>query len=118
VFITPMESGLRMAGTVEFGGLQKPPNERRAMLLALHVQAGLPQLRIDAPGIWLGHRPCLPDSLPVLGPVPGREGLWCAFGHGHVGLTASANTGRLIARAITGELPATALAPYSIARFG
>jgi len=118
VFITPMESGLRMAGTVEFGGLQKPPNERRAMLLARHVQAGLPQLRIDAPVIWLGHRPCLPDSLPVLGSVPGREGLWCAFGHGHVGLTASANTGRLIARAITGELPATALAPYSIARFG
>jgi len=117
VFVTPMESGLRMAGTVEFGGLQKPPNVRRAMMLARHVQVGLPQLRIDAPRVWLGHRPCLPDSLPVLGPVPGRDGLWCAFGHGHLGLTASANTGRLLARALTGDLPAAALAPYSIARF-
>src|SRR3546814_6956153 len=84
VFITPMESGLRMAGTVEFGGLQQAPNLRRAMLLARHVQAGLPQLRIDAPQIWLGHRPCLPDSLPVLGPVPGREGLGCEIGRAHV----------------------------------
>ncbi|MCD0501445.1 NAD(P)/FAD-dependent oxidoreductase [Bordetella petrii] len=117
VFITPMESGLRMAGTVEFGGLEKPPNLHRAMLLARHVHAGLPQLHIEAPQVWLGHRPCLPDSLPVLGPVPGREGLWCAFGHGHLGLTASANTGQLIARAMRGDLPAAALAPYSIARF-
>lgn len=118
VFITPMESGLRMAGTVEFGGLQKPPNVRRAMLLARHAQAGLPNLRIDAPLVWMGHRPCLPDSLPVLGPVPGREGLWCAFGHGHLGLTASVNTGRLIASAMAGGIAANALAPYSVARFG
>ncbi|MBV7483556.1 FAD-binding oxidoreductase [Bordetella sp. BOR01] len=117
VFITPMETGLRMAGTVEFGGLQQAPNMRRAMLLARHAQAGLPQLRIDAPQVWLGHRPCLPDSLPVLGPVPGREGLWCAFGHGHLGLTASVNTGRLIARAMAGDLAAGALAPYSVTRF-
>lgn len=118
VFLTPMESGLRMAGTVEFGGLGRPLNRRRAMLLAGHARAGLPQLQIDEPAVWMGHRPCLPDSLPVIGPVPQRPGLWCAFGHGHLGLTGSANTGTLVARAMAGQAAADELAPYSIGRFG
>ncbi len=118
LFITPMDSGLRMAGTVEFAGLDRPPNLRRAMLLGEHAKAGLPALEIDAPDVWMGHRPCLPDSLPVLGPVPQRPGLWCAFGHGHLGLTGSVNTGRLIARAMAGQAGDHELAPFSITRFG
>ncbi len=117
VFITPMETGLRMAGTVEFAGLERPMNRPRAMLLARHATAGLPDLSIDAPTMWMGHRPCLPDSLPVLGAVPDRENLWCAFGHGHLGLTGSVNTGRLIARAMSGQATHAELAPFAIDRF-
>jgi len=117
IFVTPMESGLRIAGTVEFGGLDRPPTPRRAMLLGEHARAGLRGLRLDAPSVWMGHRPCLPDSMPVLGPVPDRPGLWCAFGHGHLGLTGSANTARLLAAAMAGQGDERVLAPFSIARF-
>ncbi|WP_282342168.1 FAD-dependent oxidoreductase [Pseudomonas sp. PS02288] len=117
VFITPMEDGLRVAGTVEFGGLQRLPSERRAALLAEHAEAGLPGLDTRERESWMGHRPCLPDSLPVIGPVPGHGGLWCAFGHGHLGLTGSAPTGRLIAAAIGDPAQARRLAPFSLSRF-
>lgn len=118
LFITPMETGLRLAGTVEFGGLAHPPTARRAQLLGEHARAGLPALDIRNAATWMGHRPCLPDSMPVLGPVPGRPGLWCAFGHGHLGLTGSANTGRLIAGAMAGQADdQRILAPFSIGRF-
>lgn len=122
IFMTPMESGLRVAGTVEFGGLRRAPNMRRAYLLGRHAAQGLAGLNAqgpDMPGVsvWMGHRPCMPDSLPVLGPVPDLPGLWCAFGHGHLGLTGAANTGHLIAGALRGEVPLGAFSPFSIARF-
>lgn len=117
VFITPMESGLRAAGTVEFGGLKRPPNTQRASLLAAHAKAGLPDLDVSTPTTWMGHRPCLPDSMPVIGQTPGHPGLWCAFGHGHLGVTGSVHTGRLIADAIGGQPDTAMLAPFSAARF-
>lgn len=88
------------------------------MLVGEHAMAGLAGLKLDKPTTWMGHRPCMPDSLPVLGPVPGREGLWCAFGHGHLGLTGSVNTGRLIVRAMEGQASDAELAPFAIGRFG
>ena len=117
VFMMPGEAGLRIAGTVEFGGLQRAPNQRRALLLADHARAGLSGLRVEQPQVWMGHRPCLPDSLPVIGAVPGQNGLWCAFGHGHLGLTGSVNTGALLARAMAGQAAQAELAPFSITRF-
>jgi len=118
VFLTPMQSGLRAAGTVEFGGLKRLPNSSRARLLAGHAKAGLPDLDISDPIEWMGHRPCLPDSLPVIGEVPLQAGLWCAFGHGHLGLTGSAGTGSLLAQAMAGSAHAnTLLAPFSVSRF-
>lgn len=118
LFMTPMETGLRLAGTVEFGGLTHKPSMKRALLLGEHARAGLPELDVADPAIWMGHRPCLPDSMPVLGPVPDSPGLWCAFGHGHLGLTGSANTGRLIAGAMAGRPDdQRTLAPFSIDRF-
>ncbi|MCY0386221.1 FAD-dependent oxidoreductase [Robbsia sp. Bb-Pol-6] len=118
VFITQMESGLRVAGTVEFGGLERHADARRAALLFEHARRGLPALRPDAARTtWMGHRPCLPDSLPVIGPAPGHAGLWCAFGHGHLGLTGSAATARLMASALTGQLDPARLAPFSADRF-
>lgn len=118
VFMTPMQQGLRVAGTVEFGGLQRAPSSPRAQLLAAHAKAGLPGLDIRAATEWMGHRPCLPDSLPVIGELPGHTGLWCAFGHGHLGLTGSAGTGRLLALAMSGSVDAQRdLLPFSISRF-
>jgi D-amino-acid dehydrogenase len=118
VFIAPMETGLRISGTVEFGGLAMPPTPRRAQLLGVAAREGLPGLEVgEQISTWMGHRPCLPDSLPVLGPVPQRPGLWCAFGHGHLGVTGSINTGRVLRSALRGELDMQKLAPFSIARF-
>lgn len=117
VFITPMECGLRAAGTVEFGGLARPPNARRASLIAQHVKLGLPELDVSAPSTWMGHRPCLPDSMPVIGEAPGHAGLWCAFGHGHLGMTSAVHTGRLIADALDGHANTGLLDAFSASRF-
>src|SRR3546814_4786382 len=98
-----MRDGVRAAGTVEFGGLNLPPTRRRAQLLVKHFAEGFPELAsVTNHEPWMGHRPCLPDSLPVIGESAWHQGLWFAFGHGHLGLTASAKTGKLVAEAMTG----------------
>jgi glycine/D-amino acid oxidase-like deaminating enzyme len=118
VFLTPMEDGLRVAGTVEFGGLARPPNRRRAEFLMRDVSRVFPRAQVPAEwSPWMGHRPCFPDSLPVMGPSRHR-GLWFNFGHGHLGLTMSATSGDVLARAIRGEPSNIDLAPLSFARFG
>jgi D-amino-acid dehydrogenase len=65
----------------------------------------------------MGQRPMMADSLPVLGPLPGRQHVICAFGHGHYGLTQGPTTGKIIARLVFGEDPGIDLAPFSIGRF-
>lgn len=118
VFITPQESGLRVGGTVEFAGLEAPPNPARADLLLKDLTAVFPQACFTgARSDWMGHRPCLPDSLPVIGESPAHRGLWLAFGHGHLGFTGAAVTGDVLARAMHGEPPGLDLAPFSAARF-
>ena len=118
VFLTPMEDGLRAAGTVEFGGLTRAPSRRRADYLVRDMSRVFPRAQIPADwSFWMGHRPCFPDSLPVLGPSRHR-GLWFNFGHGHLGLTMSAVSGEILARAIRGEPSNIDLAPFSYERFG
>lgn len=119
VFITPMASGLRIAGTVEFGGTKRPANEHRASLLEHHARAGLPSLNTTRGATtWMGHRPCMPDSMPVLGAAPERPNLWLAFGHGHLGLTGAASTAKLIADCVTGQPPhCDQLERFSASRF-
>ena len=118
VFITNQESGLRVGGTVEFAGLDAPPNKARAELLLKDLTAVFPQARLSGPrSDWMGHRPCLPDSLPVIGESPDHPGLWLAFGHGHLGLTGAAVTGDALARAFHREAPLLDLTPFSAARF-
>lgn len=118
VFVTPMEKGLRFAGTVEFGGLIREPNARRAQMLARHAREALPTLSPDALlTTWMGHRPCFPDSLPAIGPVPYQPGIWCAFGHGHLGLTGSARTGSLVAGLLRGQIRKELVNPFAVERF-
>lgn len=99
-FLAPMEGGLRIGGTVEFGGLEREPDFARAKLLAGFARDTFPGLAGAREEMWMGHRPCFPDTLPRVGPAPGHEGLWLAFGHGHLGLTDSVNTARLLAEII------------------
>ncbi len=114
---TPMAMGLRIAGTVELGGLEAPPDERRAWALLDHGRALFPGLRDDKVTTWMGFRPSMPDSLPVIGRA--REGVdaWLAFGHGHLGLTEGAITGKLVAEMIAGRPPSIDPAPYRADRF-
>lgn len=116
-FMTPMETGLRIAGTVEFGGLKAAPNWKRADILLRQSRDLLPGLNDTAPSRWMGFRPTLPDSLPVIGPSPAMPNVWFAFGHQHLGLTMGAVTGRMIAAMVGGETPPIDAAPYRIDRF-
>ena len=100
VFVAPMETGLRAGGTVEFGGLERAPDYGRADRLATFAVEAFPALAGAPFSRWMGHRPCMPDTLPRVGPVGEHPGLWLAFGHGHLGLTDSANTGSLLAELI------------------
>jgi len=115
--ITPMEEGLRLAGTVEIGGLDLPMNEERAYVLLRQAKAVLPELETSDFSIWMGFRPSFPDSLPVIDEAPGRRGLFLAFGHGHTGMTGGAPTGRLVKQLVAGEPADVPLAAYSARRF-
>ena len=115
--ITPMAGGLRVGGAVELAGLTAPANFARAKaLLALGRQA-LPGLNGEGGTEWMGCRPSLPDSLPVIGPSRHHGRVAFAFGHGHLGLTEAATTGRLVADLLTGAPPPIDLAPFAIDRF-
>jgi len=115
--ITPMEMGLRLAGTVELAGLETPPNYERAQkLLALGRQI-LPGLRSEGFTQWMGHRPCTPDSLPVIGRSPKQRNVYMAFGHGHQGLLAASKTGQVVAELVGGRAASIDLEPFRIDRF-
>ncbi len=116
---TPLDSGLRIGGAVEFAGLDATPNHERTR--SLHAKAkrfveGVPDF--EQGEAWMGFRPSLPDSLPVIGRSSRASGVYYAFGHGHLGMTQSVVTGRLIADMIAGRPPALDLAPFRIDRFG
>jgi D-amino-acid dehydrogenase len=115
--MTPMEEGIRVAGTVEIAGLDAAPDERRAVILHDHARRLFPDLRSEEPKLWMGHRPSTPDSLPVLGPVPGHANLFLCFGHSHFGMTGGPPSGKLVAQLATARTPSIDPAPYSITRF-
>ena len=113
-----MEMGVRSAGTAEFAGLDAAPNYRRARVFIGHSKSLLPRLNTDEREEWMGARPASPDSVPYIGPVPGHPGLYCGFGHGHLGLTGAPMTGRMLAALVTGEPLNMDMTPYRLDRFG
>jgi D-amino-acid dehydrogenase len=116
-FATPMEGGLRVAGTVELSGLEAAPNYARADALlesAKHLFPGLSHGKVER---WMGHRPSLPDSKPVIGRSPRVPNAFFAFGHGHVGLTAAAPTAELIADEIEARVSFMDTAVFRADRF-
>jgi D-amino-acid dehydrogenase len=116
VYVTPMLGGLRAAGTVEFAGLTAKPNWERARRLIGIAQKALPQLSYGGASEWMGHRPCLPDSLPAIGPIAKLPGVYAAFGHGHNGMTSGPVTGRIIADLVARRTPPIDVAPYRFER--
>ena len=114
---TPMEGRLRLAGIVEFGGLQAAPSRRPFDLLRENIRAAMPGITWDHEVEWLGHRPAPADSIPLIGPVPGATGAWLGFGHHHVGMTGGPKTGRMLAQMISGKTLNVDVGAYSPARF-
>ncbi len=113
---TPMDAGLRCAGILEFGGLDAAPSRAPFALLRRQVKRAFPGLTQGREVEWMGHRPATSDSLPLIGQI--REtGIYTAFGHQHIGLTAGPKTGRLLAGLMTGRPSNTDLTPYQPGRF-
>ena len=115
--MTPMEQGLRVVGTVEFGGLNNPLSKNRIKNLIINAKEmldGLPEHKDE----WLGFRPTLPDFLPIIGPSKNYENVYYCFGHHHLGWTLGAISGKIISNMIANENTNLDLEPYSSLRFG
>lgn len=115
--LTPLSTGLRVGGAVEFGGLKLPPNWKRVEAMAARARLFYPGLRTDGGKRWMGFRPSIPDSLPVISPSSRHERIFHAFGHAHHGLTEAAVTGEMIAAMIEGERPVVNPEPFRADRF-
>lgn len=115
--VTPTAGGIRVGGTVEMAGLDAPPDYRRAKITVKRAREALPNLRCEDFSEWMGHRPALPDTLPILSASARTGGVFYATGHGHLGLTYAATTARLMADLITGTRPPIDLHPYRVNRF-
>ena len=117
IAVTPMEMGLRLAGTVELAGVDTPPNYARAQNLLRIGREIFPSLSTEGYTQWMGNRPCFPDSLPVLGAIPGMPAVCVAFGHGHQGLLGASQTAKVTAELIGGRPLSMDLGPFRIDRF-
>lgn len=115
--MTPMTEGLRLAGTVELAGLKAPANYQRATTLFNHAQGILPGINNHNASSWMGHRPSLPDSLPVIGRSPINQKVIFAFGHQHLGLTQAAVTADLISEITHQQSTHLDISAFSIERF-
>ena len=115
--VSPIAGGVRVGGAVELGGLVAPPSWRRADALLAKAKRFMPTLDTKEGVQWMGFRPSLPDSLPVVGVAPADSRVLYAFGHGHLGLTQAAATAELVADLVDGEAPGIDLSPFDPKRF-
>ena len=115
-YLVQLEEGLRAAGTVEIAGLSKPENKKRIQMIESQARRLLPQLN-EVKSTWLGFRPTLPDSLPVIGPSKKNKNIIYAFGHQHIGWTLGAVTGKIINSICNDRVPNINIQPFSPSRF-
>jgi D-amino-acid dehydrogenase len=116
--ILPMANGgLRLAGTVELAHRDAPPNWERAHILIDKARAIVGDFSLQDMSVWMGNRPSVPDTVPVIGPAPDLPGLYFATGHGHLGLTLAATTGALLTELICERPSGFDLSPYRLNRF-
>ncbi len=115
--VSPTAGGLRIGGTVEMAGLDTPPDWRRSKITVRRAKEALPNLRAKDTSEWMGHRPAMADTVPVMSASARTPGVFYATGHGHLGLTYAATTAKLMGQLIAGETPDLDLHPYRINRF-
>lgn len=114
---TPMKGRLRLAGVVELGGTKAGFSRAPLELLKQNIATAFPDLEWKHMTEWMGFRPSTPDSIPVIGELPGLKGAYTGFGHQHIGLTAGPKTGRLLAKMIAGRQPNLDMTAYDPSRF-
>ena len=115
--VSPTAGGIRVGGTVEMAGLNAPPDYRRAKITVKRAREALPGLKLEETSEWMGHRPALPDTIPVMSASGKMSGVFYSTGHGHLGLTFAATSAQLMADLICETKPPIDLTPYSITRF-
>lgn len=115
--ISKAGEGVRVGGAVEFGGLELKPNYNRADILLNKAANFLPELDITGGKQWMGFRPSMPDSLPVISYSTQSTRVIYAFGHGHLGLTQSSGTAELVCELLLAKEASIPMAPYSATRF-
>lgn len=115
-YFSPMQGRLRVAGTVELGGLTAPPAPHRWAVMERGARAILPDLP-EPSRRWMGFRPSIPDSRPVIGPSRGGADVIHAYGHGHIGLTLAPVTAQMVVDLVAGRAPIVDAAPYRTTRF-
>jgi D-amino-acid dehydrogenase len=116
--LSPMTKGIRMTTGAEFARVDAPSTPVQIDKCEPQARAAFPLADRAEPTPWLGCRPCFPDMLPMVGPVPGNPGLWVNAGHHHLGFTLGPVTGRLLAEMMTGAETLTDPYPYRVGRFG
>ena len=115
--MTTLNDGLRVAGTAEFAALEAEPDYQRAKVLLKHASHYLDGLNTDNVTEWMGQRPMMADSTPIISASPKHRNVFYAFGHGHYGLTQGPTTGRHIADLVVGDETTTDLTPFRFDRF-
>ena len=115
--ITPTADGIRIGGSVEMAGLKAAPNYKRAEVLVGHAQRAVPALKVRETTQWMGHRPALPDTIPIVSASSKVDGVFYATGHGHLGLTHAATTAKLMGDLVEQRKPNHDMSALSIARF-
>ena len=115
--LCPMEHGLRVSSGAEFAPVDAPPDYDRALAILRQVEGLIPGLEMRELERGMGSRPSMPDSMPVIGPCPGHPKVLFAFGHGHIGLTLGAVTGKLIGELAAGKPTTVDITPFRPDRF-
>ncbi|MBE0488179.1 MAG: FAD-binding oxidoreductase [Halomonas sp.] len=115
--LEPMRAGIRLTTGAELAALDAPPHYKQLAAAEKAARKLFPLGKRRDAQPWKGARPCMPDMKPVIGPAPGKPGLWLAFGHGHQGFTLGPATGELLAQMMDGETPAVDMTPFRLDRF-
>lgn len=115
--VTPLASGIRIGGAAEFAGLERPPDFRRSAAMLTKSRKVMPGLKTEGGTTWMGIRPSLPDTLPVIGRAPSSSRVIYAFGHGHLGLTQSVATAHIVRDLVLDRPPPIDIHPYRPERF-
>ncbi|SER58009.1 NAD(P)/FAD-dependent oxidoreductase [Halopseudomonas bauzanensis] len=115
--LEPMRAGIRLTTGAELADLNAPPKYKQLAAAERAARNLFPLGKRRDAEPWKGARPCMPDMKPVIGPAPGKDGLWLAFGHGHQGFTLGPATGELLAQMMDGETPAIDMTPFAVDRF-